>query len=65
MIKTTVLKISKSITYYPKMYFKNSTREIKSKTGAWFEPATHRLLAYPSTNWATRKVIKIGTNKNY
>ena len=51
MITTTFLKISKSIC--PQNALKNSTWEIKGKTGAWFERATHRLLAYPSTNWAT------------
>ena len=47
IITTTVLKISKSVTFSPKMHLKISTKEIKSKTGEWFEPATHRLLAYP------------------
>ena len=45
MITTTVLKISKSIIFAPNMHLLNSTREIKSKTSAGFEPATHRLLA--------------------
>ena len=58
MITSKVLKISKSITFAPKLHLQNSTREIKSKTGAWFEPTTHRLLAYPSTNWAMQKVNK-------
>ena len=34
------------MTFAPKMHLENSTREIKSKTGASFERATHRLLAY-------------------
>ena len=36
-----VLKNSKSITFAPKIYILNSTREIKSKTFASFEPTTH------------------------
>ena len=47
------------------MYLLNSKKEIKSKIGARYEPATSRLLAYPSTDWATRKVNKFGTNENY
>ena len=47
MITTMVFKCSKSITFAPKMHLENSTREIKSKTGARFKPATHRLLIYP------------------
>ena len=57
----TDLKISNSITFVQK----NSPKEIKNKTGARFEPATRRLVAYPSTDWASLKVYKEGTNKNY
>ena len=62
MITTTVLNISKSITIIPKSIYK-IPQEIKSKTGAWFERATRRLLAYPPTNWVTLKVIKYSTKK--
>ena len=31
---------------------------MKSKTSARFEPATRRLLAFRSTDWAIKKVIK-------
>ena len=49
----------------PKMRVKNFTKEVKSKIGARFEPVTHRLLAYPSTDWATSKISKFSTNKAY
>ena len=42
-------KEKKSITFATKMHLWNSSREIIGKTGARFEPATHNLLAYPST----------------
>ena len=35
----------------------NSTKEMKSKTGARFESATHGLLASHTTDWATPGVI--------
>ena len=47
---------SKSVTFAPKNAFIKFYKLIKSKTGARFEPATHRLLDSPSTDWATRKV---------
>lgn len=37
------------------MRVKNSTKEIKNKTGAKLEPATNELLAILSSDWATRK----------
>ena len=43
------LKISKSITF-AQITFKNFTKKIKSKIHARFEPVTHRLLAFPSTD---------------
>ena len=42
-----------------KFHKRDSTREIKSKTGAWFEPATHRLLAYPSTELSGKLSILV------
>ena len=50
MITTKVLKFLKSIAFAPKKHLWNSTKEIKSETGARFEPATHRLSAYLSTD---------------
>mgnify|MGYP003684067507 CR=1 FL=1 len=47
------------------MHLYNSLKEIKSKTGEWFERPTHRLLAYLSTNWAMRKDTKYSTNNTY
>ena len=43
------------------MHWLNSTKEIKSKDGARFEP----LLVYSSPDYATRKVIKYSANKTY
>ena len=40
-------------------------REKKRKDGARFEPTTNSLLVYSSPDYATRKVIKYGTNKTY
>ena len=66
MITTTILKFSKIYIICPKMHLYNLAKEIKYKTGAMhlynlakeikyktsarIEPATHRFLAYPSTN---------------
>ena len=38
---------------------------MKNITDAMLEPATHKLQVYPSTDWATQKVIKLCTNENY
>ena len=66
MIITVVLKNSKSITFAPKMHLWNITkRETKSKTGARFEPAIHRLLFYHSTDWDKWKGANYRTNKTY
>ena len=54
-----VLISSKFITFLPKKHSYNSTIEIKSKTGARFEPAAPKLLPYPSTDCPTQKVIII------
>ena len=37
----------------------------KSKIGAMFEPATHRLLGYALTYRATQKIIKFCQDKEY
>ena len=41
-----------------KYHLLKSTKEYRIKTGEKFKPGTHRFLVYPSTDWATRKVIK-------
>ena len=43
--------------------FIKTNNRYKNETGARFEHATHKLLAYPSTDWATRKVIINCRNK--
>ena len=40
-------KILKNLTFAPKIHLRNSTKQIKSKTFARFEPATHGLLTFP------------------
>ena len=37
-------KILKNLTFAPKIHLQDSTKQIKSKTCARFEPATHGLL---------------------
>ena len=49
----------------PKDALLKPTKELKSKTSAWFQPETHRLLAHPSTGGASLNVIKCPTNKTY
>ena len=51
MCTTAVLKFSNLSHLH-----QNSTKEIKCKTGAMFEPATYGLLSYSLTECATRKL---------
>ena len=57
MITTTVLKFSKYIKQIPHKCVYKIPKGIKSKTDTGLELCTNRLLAYPSTDWATRKLI--------
>ena len=61
----TVLKISKSKTFAPKMHVQYLAKEIKSKKGARFETANCRFLAHPLTYLTAWKVIKLNASKNY
>ena len=49
--------LSKLVICFPNMHSQNSPNEIKSKIGARFLAATHRLLAHALTDWATQKAI--------
>ena len=59
-----VLKIDKIHNICPKNAFIKFNKRDFKKQGASFEPATHRLLAYILTDWATRKVTCIEISIN-
>ena len=56
---TMVYKNSNVVTFSPKRQLKSSSKVIKSKTNARFQPLTHRILAYAFIN------LPVHTDKKY